>query len=213
MADHTGQADLAIGAGAAVKSVPGGFVLGCKGDATAYAQSSGRLIDVGQSFTVSAWVVNDAATGPRSAISQGDGPSFSFDLGRDDSGGSTAWVFRVQTGGGGSDATAVQVRAANGDPLHGFALLTGVYDAGQHTITLYVNGTAAGSATVSGVWAAPGPLELGRSRHQGAWTSPWTGVLGHVQIWNRALSAAQVAAVKANGGAGPDAPPIDSWLV
>jgi hypothetical protein len=38
-------------------------------------------------------------------------------------------------------------------------------------------------------------------------------VIGHIQEWDKALTAAEAARVKSSGGAGADAPPIASWLV
>ncbi len=213
LADHAGQAELPLGPDAGLKAVAGGDALSLKGNTNSYAQSTSRVVDTARGFTVSAWVYNDAAGGSRSAISQGDGASFTFDLARDDSNGQQAWAFRVQTADGGADSTVVQVRSVSTATTSQWVLLSGSYDAAQHTITLYVNGAAAGSAKVPGVWNGPGPLELGRSRHQGAWAAPWAGVIGHIQVWDRALGPAEVAAVKSSGGAGPSAPPIDSWLV
>jgi hypothetical protein len=75
-------------------------------------------------------------------------------------------VFRVQTAGG-AGASTVRVLSESAATVSRWTLLTGSYDAAQHTIRLYVNGTSAGSAKVSGLRSGSGPLELGRSRHQG----------------------------------------------
>ncbi|MFD9123771.1 LamG domain-containing protein [Kitasatospora sp. NPDC059571] len=213
IADHTGGNDLAVGPDAVVKQVPGGWVLGCRGTAGSYAQAPGRVVDPSRGFTVSAWVVNDAAAGSRAAISQGGGSASSFELGREDVGGRRSWSFRVQTGPGAADTAEVVSTAASASATGRFTLLTAAYDAGTRTITLYVDGSVAGSAKVSGVWAGSGPLELGRSRTGGAWGHAWTGVLGHVQVWDRALTAAEAGRIKGTGGAGPQAPAVADWLV
>jgi hypothetical protein len=213
LADHSGQANLPLGPGAGLKAVSGGYALSLKGSTTSYAQSTDQVVDAAAGYTVSAWVYNDAADGSRSAISEGDGASSTFDLGRDDSNGQKAWVFRVRTTGAGAGATTVQVRSESTATVSQWTLLTGSYDAAQHTIRLYVNGTSAGSSKVSGLRSGSGPLELGRSRHQGAWAGPWVGVIGHIQVWDKALSPAEAARVKSSGGAGPSALPIASWLV
>ncbi|MFE2429423.1 LamG-like jellyroll fold domain-containing protein [Streptomyces sp. NPDC059373] len=205
LADHTGQADLPLGPDAGLKSVSGGYALSLRGDAArSYAQSDDPVVDTTAGFTVSAWVYNNAANGSRSAISAGDGASSVFDLGRDDANGRKAWVFRVGT---------AQVRSENAATVSTWTLLTGSYDATAHTVTLYVSGAPAGSARASGLPTGSGPLELGRSRSNAAWTAPWLGVIGHIQVWNKGLSAAEAARVKSSGGAGADAPPIASWLV
>jgi len=212
LADHSGQANLPLGPDAGLKAVSGGYALSLKGSTTSYAQSTDQVVDAAAGFTVSAWVYNDAADGSRSAISEGDGTSSTFDLGRDDSNGQKAWVFRVQTAGS-AGASTVRVSSGSAATVSRWTLLTGSYDAAQHTIRLYVNGTSAGSAKVSGLRSGSGPLELGRSRHQGTWAGPWGGVIGHIQVWDKALSPAEAARVKSSGGAGPSALPIASWLV
>ncbi|GAA2822225.1 hypothetical protein GCM10010441_53330 [Kitasatospora paracochleata] len=211
VADHTGENNLTMGPDTAVKQIPGGWVLAAKGTAGSYAQAPAAVVDVTRSFTVSAWVVNDAAAGTRTAISQGDGAVSSFELGREDAGGQKAWAFRVQTGVGAAD-TAVARAAVPGAAATGtFTLLTGVYDAEQHTLTLYVDGKSAGTAKAPAVVAGAGELQLGRGRHAGAWSAPWTGVIGHVQVYDRALTAAEAARIKSKGGAG--FPAVADWLV
>ncbi|WP_354643549.1 LamG domain-containing protein [Kitasatospora camelliae] len=214
LADHAGHADLTMSGEAGLKPVSGGHALSLRGTAGSYAQSAGPLVDTGRSFTASAWVYLDAADGPRTVISQGDGAGSSFDLTRDDAGGQKAWTLRVQTAGGGAESTVVQARAVSPAAAAGqWVLVTGAYDAGQKTVTLYVNGASAASAKVPGIWAGSGPLELGRSRRQNAWTAPWAGVIGHIQLWDKALTPAEIAKVKSDGGAGPASPPLASWLV
>jgi hypothetical protein len=212
LADHSGQADLTIAPDAAAKSISGGWVLAGKGTANSYAQGA-AVVDVSGSFTVSAWVVNDAPSGSRSAISQGDGAFSAFDLGREDAGGQKTWSFHLHTGSGPNDLAAARAKTASAAATGQFTLLTGVYDAAQHTVTLYVDGAPAATAKVTGTPAGTGPFQLGRSRTSGAWSAPWTGVLGHVQAWNRALTAAQVAKIKSDGGPGPNLPPVGAWLV
>ncbi|MFJ1704435.1 LamG domain-containing protein [Kitasatospora sp. NPDC088346] len=212
LADRSGQAHLALGPDALVSKVQDGYVLRLRSNGNSFAQSADRVVDVTKSFTVSAWVYNEAPDGSRVAMSEGDGISHSFELGRDDSNGKKSWVFRVQTADGGADATTVQVFAENANTVRQWALLTGVYDKDQQTISLYVNETLAATAKTAPIWAGPGPLQLGRSRHHGIWGNPWAGVLGHILVWDQALTPAQVASLK-GGGTGQDAKPTGSWLV
>lgn len=211
LADHTGHADLPMGPNAGLKSVSGGYALSLRGSTDSYAESADGAVRLDASFTVSAWVYNDAADGSRTAISEGAGTTSDVDLGRDDSNGKKSWLLRVRT----ADGTTAQVRSASTATVAQWTLLTASYDATAQTITLYVNGTSAGSAQASGLatGTGSGPFELGRSRRKGAWTSPWAGVIGHIQVWDKALSPTEAARVKSSGGAGPSAPPIASWLV
>jgi hypothetical protein len=211
--DSSGDAPLAMGPDAQVSKVPNGYVISLKNDGISYAQSADQIVDVTKSFTVSAWVYNQQPGGSRSAISEGDGASYLFDLGREDSGGHQYWSFRVQSGKGGADSTSHAVHAPAGAPTtNTWALLTGTYDAAKHTIGLYVNGKPAGAAKVPGIWAGPGPLQLGRDRKHGIWNDAWAGVIGHIQVWNQSLTPSQVATLM-QGGAGLKANPVASWLV
>ncbi|MDX2816010.1 hypothetical protein PV410_26195 [Streptomyces sp. PA03-5A] len=213
LADKSGQNNLILGPDAGVSKVTNGFVVRLRSNGNSYAQSASQLIDVTKSFSISAWVYNEAPGGSRSAISQGDGVSPSFSLGREASGADRTWVFKVQTADGGADSTILQAEAAaNVNTVGQWALLTGTYDAGKKTIALYVDGNPADSTKVPGIWAGKGPLQLGRVRTHGVWGGYWAGVLGHVMVWDKALTPDQVAGLK-KGGAGGDAKPIASWLV
>lgn len=214
LADASGQADLAIGPDAQVSKVQNGSVLRLRSNNNSHAQAAGKVVDVAGSFTIAAWVYNEAQEGPRTAVSQGDGTSYSFDLGRDvAANGKKSWVFRVQTVDGGADASVVQVTSENLNTVGEWALLTGTYDAGSKTIALYVNGQPASTtatAKVPGIWAGPGPFQLGRSRQHKLWAGHWAGVLGSIKIWNQALTPEQVATLKTNG---VKEKPVASWLV
>ncbi|MEW1907750.1 LamG domain-containing protein [Kitasatospora sp. NPDC085895] len=214
LADKSGQANLAIGPDAQLAEVEGGYALRMRSNNNSYAQSANQLVDVGKSFSIAAWVYNEAPGGSRTAISQGDGISYSFDLSRDDASGKKAWAFRVQTADGGADGTVVQAVAPESlETVTQWVLLTAVYDAGQRTITLYVNGAQAATAKLNGpIWAGPGPLQLGRSRHHGIWGDNWAGVVGRILVWKEPLNPQQVASLK-SGGTGLSAKPVNSWLV
>jgi hypothetical protein len=214
LADKSGENNLALGPDAGVDDVgSGSFAARFRSNTNSYAQSSSQLIDVTKSFSVSAWVYNEAANSSRSAISQGDGVSSSFSLGREASGEDRYWVFKVQTAEGGADSTTFEAKASKDVSTVGaWVLLTGTYDASAKKISLYVDGKVAGSATVPGVWASKGPLQLGRARTHGVWGDFWAGVVGHIIVWDQALTADQVAGLK-KGEAGGSAKPIASWLV
>ncbi|GAA4852846.1 LamG domain-containing protein [Kitasatospora terrestris] len=212
LADRAGQAHLAMGPDAQVGKDKNGNVLRLRSNGNSFAQSADRLVDVTKSFSISAWVYCEAPAGARMAISEGDGVSYSFELGRDDTNGKKGWVFRVQTADKGADSTAVEVMSASDTTSGQWALLTGTYDASSKTVALYVNGAPAGTATVPGIWAGPGPLQLGRSRHHGIWGNYWAGVLANVKVWDKALSPAQVASLK-DGKADAGAKPTNAWLV
>ncbi|MFD6970992.1 LamG domain-containing protein [Streptomyces sp. NPDC059949] len=210
--DRSGQINVALSPDAALGKVDNGNVLRLRSNGNSYAQAAEQVVDASKSFTVSAWVYNEADGGSRFAISQGDGTSYSFELGREDTNGKKAWVFRMQTDEKGAASTAAAAFSDGYNTVRTWALLTGVYDAEAKTMTLYVDGKEAGKTPVAKTWAGQGPLQMGRSRHHGIWSGPWAGVIGHVLVWERPLTADQVAALK-GGKLDKEIKPVASWLV
>ncbi|MDK9500019.1 hypothetical protein QEZ40_005642 [Streptomyces katrae] len=209
--DRNGKMGIALGPGASLGELANRTEVRFKGAADSYAQGAEAAVDVTKSFTVSTRAYNVSESGPRMAVSQGDGDSYSFELGFEVVGGKKAWVFRVQTGDKGQAATAQQVVADNVDTTRQWALLTGTYDAEKKTIALWVDDKQAGQAQVSGVWAGPGPLQLGRARHHGIWSASWMGPLDHIRIFDQALGQEQITGLK-NNKLGKTKP-THSWLI
>ncbi|MFJ3514139.1 LamG domain-containing protein [Streptomyces sp. NPDC090131] len=210
--DRSGQINIALSPDAVLGKVDNGNVLRLRSNGNSYAQAAEQVVDASKSFTVSAWVYNEADAGSRFAISQGDGASYSFELGREDSNGKKSWVFRMQTDQKGAASTAVGAVSDGFNTVRTWALLTGVYDAQAKTLTLYVDGKEAGRTPVAAAWAGQGPLQLGRSRHHGIWSGPWAGVIGHVLVWDKPLTADQVLALK-GGKLDKEIKPVGSWLI
>jgi hypothetical protein len=210
VADYSGGHPLQAGPNVRLLHVNGGEALKFDGSGDSYVQSAAQVVDVHQSFTVSAWVSADATGSSRAAVSQGDGSFYSFDLGLEVTPAHKAWVFKVQSAAGNADSTIVRALSTQVGAVGDWTLLTGVYDAQKHTISLYVNGTPAATTKAPGVWAAPGSLQLARARYEGVWEDSWAGVVGTVEVWNRPLTAPEVAALK--GGHSEGAKPVDAWL-
>ncbi|MFB7175038.1 LamG-like jellyroll fold domain-containing protein [Streptomyces sp. NPDC056254] len=183
-----------------------------RGNGNSWAQSAEPVVDVTKSFTITARAYSSATKGSRIVMSQGDGESFSFELGVNEVNGKQAWIFRVQTGDKGAAATTRTV-TAEGVPLFKKAtLLMATYDAEKKNIALYVDGKKAGETEVPPIWQAPGPLQLGRSKHHNIWTGPWQGALHNIKVYNAAFSAEQAAAYK-EGKLGPAPKPTHAWLL
>jgi hypothetical protein len=212
IADRSGQANLAMGPDAVLNKVVDGYALRLRSDGNSYAESAEPVLDVTKSFSLSAWVFNEAGGGIRTVFSQGDGISFSFDLGRGVNGQNRYWFFKVQTGTGGADSTTYEVDSSALPTFNQWVLLTATYDASAHKIALYGNGRPLGSTKVPALWSGPGPFEIGRNRHHGMWTEFFAGVISHVQVWNAALTPDDVTKIKDNKS-GLTAKPIASWLV
>ncbi|MGR4884790.1 LamG-like jellyroll fold domain-containing protein [Streptomyces sp. LARHCF249] len=210
--DTNGKIGIRLGSDASVGPVGKRFQIVSKGTANSYAQASEQAVDVTKSFSVTARLYNSAAKGARIAVSQGDGESFSFELGINEVNGKQAWIFRVQTGDKGAAATTQTVVAEGLPMVKTPTMLMGSYDAEKKTITLYVDGKKAGEAAVPGIWQAPGPLQLGRSRHHNIWTGAWQGAMHNIRVYESAFSPEQAAAYK-EGKLPATTKPSHSWLL
>ncbi|MEY9870976.1 hypothetical protein ABH931_000430 [Streptacidiphilus sp. MAP12-33] len=172
-----------------------------------FASTTGPVVATGAGFTISAQARSDQPTGVRTVLSQGAADFYSFTLGRTTAGADNRWVFKVQVPGGGSVAVQSKGSAATNQ----WTLLTAVYDSGKKEIALYVNGALQGTAKVTGIRQTQGGLQVGRVRSNSQWVSPWHGAVAGIQVWNHALSAADVVKVAAGPSAEPR--PDYAWLL
>ncbi|WP_284576439.1 LamG domain-containing protein [Streptomyces sp. 2P-4] len=210
--DRAGKAPLKMGPDAGVFPIDKRFEIRTRGGENSYAESEKQIVDTSKSFTVSARVWVRSTKGRQIAVSQGNEKSSSFALGLDQVKGKPAWVFRVQTGDQGADATTVVVSGKSSKMEKTFAELTATYDAERKQIALYVNGKKAGEAAVPGIHDAKGPLQLARVRHEDKWTAAWNGAMDSIQTYDKALSAAQVDTLKP-GKANASVEPTGAWLL
>ncbi|MFJ3979279.1 LamG-like jellyroll fold domain-containing protein [Streptomyces sp. NPDC090021] len=210
--DSYGQIGIRMGPGLKVAPVGERFQVLGKGNGTAWGQAAEPVVDVTKSFTVTARVYNSAAKGSRIAISQGDGESYSFELGVTEVNGKQAWIFRVQTGDKGAEATTRTVAAEGLNVLKTPTLLMATYDAEKKAIALYVDGKKAGETPVPGIWQGPGPMQLGRSRHHNIWTGAWLGGLHNIKVYDAAFTQEQAAGYK-EGKLSPEPKPAHAWLL
>ena len=155
------------------------------------AATTAPVLNTAGSFTVSAWVNVAASTGTSQTfvIQQGthtDGFALEYD------GGSNRWTFTRRT----ADTTNPgSIFAESGNPaaFTTWTHLAGVYDATTGSMTLYVNGTASGSATDTTPFATTGPLVIGRG-----FTGNWAhAAISDVQTYQSALDASEVAELHA----------------
>jgi len=91
--------------------------------------------------------------------------------------------------------------ALGADDAGAWHQLTVVYDAGSRTMKLYVNGALKNSAVLAtGLWNATGPMIVGNSWYTGDngaghFTDSWFGGIDDVQVYQGAMTDAQVAAL------------------
>ncbi|MFI1652840.1 LamG-like jellyroll fold domain-containing protein [Streptomyces avidinii] len=210
--DSYGSVGMRLGPDLKVGPLGKRFQVVGRGNANSWAQSAEPVVDVTKSFTLTARAYNSAAKGSRIVMSQGDGESFSFELGVNEVNGKQAWIFRVQTGDKGAAATTRTVTAEGLNMVKTPTLLMATYDAEKKAIALYVDGKKAGETPVPPIWQAPGPLQLGRSKHHNIWTGPWQGALHNIKVYNMAFTAEQAAGYK-EGKLEPAPKPTHAWLL
>ena len=182
--DSAGNHDLALTGGPAW--VPGhdGTALRFDGSSQ-YGETSGTAVDTEGNFSVSAWVRLDSTGHFATAVSE-DGPSAS------------SFFLQYSQADNRFAFSTVEGRAlADTAPVTGrWYHLVGVHDAKAGTYTLYVDGQAQAKVLHQCLGdPASGPLAVGRGLYNGQKTDFWPGTVDAVQVWNRALSAADVAAL------------------
>ncbi|MGW2573007.1 LamG domain-containing protein [Streptomyces sp. NPDC001537] len=165
-----------------------------------YAATSGPVVESRSSYTVEAWArMAGTPTHNYVVLSQtGSGstqPGFAIYY----STGSSKWVFNWHwTDSAGTVHFVRSIADTASPPVKVWTHLAGVYDAKAHTIQLYVNGKAQGSAQAvpSGEpEAATGPLEFGRGNGStaGTFSDYFNGQLDEVTVWQQALTAEALA--------------------
>lgn len=170
-------------------TVTGSWVPGVSGTALQfdgsgqYAQTGGPVLDTTGNYSVSAWVRLDRTGSWATAVSQDGAPSSGFYL--QYSAADNRLAFSTSSGRALSD-----VAPQAGRWYH----LVGVHDADAGTYVLYVDGVAQAKT-----WSqptgevAPGPLAIGRAVSGGRQSDFWPGSVDDVVVWNRVLTAAEVA--------------------
>jgi hypothetical protein len=178
------------------------------------AVASGALIDTRHSFTVSAWLRPARAGESGTAVSEPGPDGSAFSLGIDTGpqgpqslnglpGASTLpdatwWTFVVPAGSSCAAARCgvrANMRYDDGrfDPRPGsWHQVTGVYNTGNQTITIYVDGVPEDVEHVFGIPRARGPLTIGEGSRDYTPTDSFLGAIASVRIYTRALSPGEV---------------------
>ncbi|MEW2386270.1 LamG domain-containing protein [Micromonospora sp. NPDC047707] len=153
---------------------------------------AGGAVRTDQSFSVAAWVRLNSKSASVTAVSQAataGGQAAAFELRYDRV--ADQWAFAVS----GSDSSSPvwftarsKGSTAPGDvirPTVGvWTHVVGVYNAGDQTVTLYVNGVPQETAARgSGVWNATGALTLGRTLSRGVPAGYWPGEIDDVRVF------------------------------
>ncbi len=169
------------------------------GSAGSQVATAGPLADTTGSFSVTAWALLSTGTGGVQAVaSQAAGTSNGFTLQYDPATGN--WEFARPLADTASPQVAVAGSGPNATAATGaWAFLVGTFDANTGTMTLYVNGVAAGTATDTTPVAAHGSFTVGSAKVNGAQGEWFDGQADTVQVYPRALSPAEVEQYGGNG--------------
>ncbi|HVB44807.1 MAG TPA: LamG-like jellyroll fold domain-containing protein [Streptosporangiaceae bacterium] len=203
-ADVSGAGNTAIrSSGAAWTSSSASF----NGSSGLLATSGPVLNTSTQSYSVSAWVnlASTSTTGGFDAVSQSgtNGPSFELQY----SGGYGGWSFTT-TSTDSATPTYYGAHLSTAPALNTWTHLVGVFDSGNDSLSLYVDGSLAATATASTPWTGTGPLAIGGDRTASGGTSHiFNGQVADVQVYQHALSASDVSALY---GYGPAVGAIDA---
>ncbi|MEW2161055.1 LamG-like jellyroll fold domain-containing protein [Streptomyces sp. NPDC007189] len=147
--------------------------------------TSGSAVTTNSSFTVSAWVKPERLGG--TVLSQKGTSTSGFSLYTDAT--SKTWRFQMPQ----SDSTSASMDTATASGLTAqigaWTQLTAAYDATAGTMTLYVNGKQAATATHTSKWNATGAFTIGNG------STAFTGSIADVATYQQALAAPQIAAL------------------
>ncbi|WP_369224235.1 LamG-like jellyroll fold domain-containing protein [Streptomyces sp. R39] len=158
-----------------------------------YATTAGPHVNTSYSFAVSAWV-KLAKTKPAHAATVATqigttvtGPELYYSSSYD------RWVFN-QHSADTADSTVVRAMQPDGTTAYGgeWTHLVGVQDTEADKLSLYVNGTLAGTTALPSTWYAGGAVQIGASAFAGAATSFFPGQIDDVRLFDRPVSAGEV---------------------
>ncbi|MCX4762129.1 LamG domain-containing protein [Streptomyces sp. NBC_01275] len=164
------------------------------GSQNAYLSTSTPIVDTAKSFSVSLWAyLPELPTRDMTLVSQDGTAEPGFVLGYD--GTTQKWEFRFPDSGMdslGEWRVLDDTKAVANLWVH----LAAVYDADQRTMTLYKGDKAAAAPVQRRTsWGAAGGLQMGRSLALSGYTNHLKGSLSAVRMYDRLLTASELATV------------------
>jgi RHS repeat-associated protein len=163
--------------------------------------TNGPVLDTTASYTVSAWVDLTDTSAFHTFVAQGGTNRASFYLQYNPT--ANAYRFHIASSDDTSPSAFYDAAATTPAAVNTWTHLVGVFDATTGAMRLYVNGTLAGSATDPTPWTGTGPLSIGGTRTAGGSVGDVVGgSVSNVQVYPRALSAADVTKLYGNGRTG-----------
>ncbi|MFI9384800.1 LamG-like jellyroll fold domain-containing protein [Kutzneria sp. NPDC052558] len=176
---------------------------GTFGGTNSAVTTNGPTLDTTGDFTVSAWA-NLSSTGKFATVvgqdaSQNSGFYLQYSLN------DNAWAF-ARVSADTANAGGIRAHGAAGSAVTGsWTHLVGVFTKTTGLMSLYVNGTLAGTATDTTPYKATGPLTIGRGQFNATATDFFPGQIGNVQVYQRQLSPAEISTLAASRTSGTTA--------
>ncbi|GIF97014.1 LamG-like jellyroll fold domain-containing protein [Catellatospora citrea] len=160
--------------------------------------TSGAVVNSARSYTVSAWVRIVKPCFNQTAVSQ-DGPWYpAFGLGCGT--GNASWRMLACSS---ESSTCVTPSSLAPAALDTWTHLSGVYDADTKKVSLFVNGVFQSSEDLPYTVGSTLPVSIGDLQWGAGRGDNWPGKIADVQVYQKALSASEIAAVY--GGTAPAA--------
>ena len=161
--------------------------------------TNGPVLNTAGTFTVSAWANLANTNGWASTLSQDGNQTSGFYLQYDQA--DNAWAFS-KTLTDTTNPAGVRAHGIGAPALNTWTHLVGVFDSSTGAMSLYVNGTLAGTATDTTPFNASGPLAIGRAKFNGNPVDFFPGSIGNVQVYSRALSPSEISTLYSAGRSG-----------
>ncbi|GAB3893932.1 hypothetical protein GCM10027612_44290 [Microbispora bryophytorum subsp. camponoti] len=178
---------------------------------SAYAATSGPALETRSAYTVAAWVRLDKVSDDGIVLSQdGSGGYSPFLLWHEKDYG--AFCFGVKEKDEATGKAYFGVCGKNGTSrANVWTHLAGTYDPATQKLSFYVNGVPQGTATVSGMWSATGPFEIGRYKWANVFQFYFPGSIDEVAAWQRVLTPEEVATEARSESPPPGATTWNWW--
>jgi large repetitive protein len=206
--DGSGNGMAAALSGDSYWSADHGGALVSDGTSGGGAATAASVAQTGGSFSVSAWVKPTAGgSGTTTAVAQQASQATGFALNYHPSAGTWSFDRALTDAASPTTASAVSTTA----PGATWTQLVGVYNATTRAMTLYVNGAAQGTATDSTPIGSSGPLDIGHGFAAGAAANWFSGEIGDVQVYNRALSSTDASALFKNAAPVGNSASVTKW--
>jgi hypothetical protein len=139
-------------------------------------------------YTVAAWARPTSLSGSRVVLSQ-DGLSESGFRLMYQPAPTNAWCFVAPATDTAASANHQVCSTGPAPSANVWTHLAGTYNPASQMLSLYVNGTFAGSTSFPSAWAATGSLAVGRGRASGAANEWFAGDVADIRAWPRVLDA------------------------